>query len=270
MRYGRKGKRSTSHSDGSFWICFSDLMSALMLVFVLVMFYSIYQYFEMLEQKTAELLHQSGLLDQQQIQITLSQAEIKEKEQQLAAQSAQLAQQQAQLNSQGALLTEQKNQLDAQSTQLTQQQSALSAQEKELAALQTQLIDTACCMQQIQMRHLRHLQPDAVHHHARFKQRQIKRFSIKRNNCVESTKKAGDFLEHQPFFAVITHDILPDDHPSMINKANADFKCNRTCASAQPSRLRIQKQHASDIPVASAEKRIAFPDFFQRGTLNAA
>ena len=48
MRYGRKGKRSTSHSDGSFWICFSDLMSALMLVFVLVMFYSIYQYFAML------------------------------------------------------------------------------------------------------------------------------------------------------------------------------------------------------------------------------
>ena len=40
MRYGRKGKNRAGNGDGSFWICFSDLMSALMLVFVLVMFYS--------------------------------------------------------------------------------------------------------------------------------------------------------------------------------------------------------------------------------------
>ena len=47
MRYGRKGKNRAGNGDGSFWICFSDLMSALMLVFVLVLFYSVYQYFDM-------------------------------------------------------------------------------------------------------------------------------------------------------------------------------------------------------------------------------
>ena len=107
MRYGRKGKGRAAHGDGSFWICFSDLMSALMLVFILVMFYSVYQYFTMLEVKTAELLRQSGLLDEQQAQLTLSQAELAEKE-------AQLAEQTDQLNAQSAKLTEQETAMLAQ------------------------------------------------------------------------------------------------------------------------------------------------------------
>ncbi len=139
MRYGRKGKSRAAHSDGSFWVCFSDLMSALMLVFVLVMFYSLYQYFEMLEEKTAQLLAQSGLLDQQQQQLILSQSEIKEKEQQLAAQSAQLAQQQATLNAQSAQLAQQEATLNAQTAQLSQQQSELSAQQAQLLLQQSQL-----------------------------------------------------------------------------------------------------------------------------------
>ncbi len=143
MRYGRKGKNRGAHgahSDGSFWVCFSDLMSAMMLVFVLIMFYSIYQYFEMLEEKTAQILLQSGMLDEQQIQLTLSQAELKEKEEQLALQSAQLAKQEAQLNSQLAILTEQEVQLALQTAQLTDQQNALLSQEEKLALLQTQLL----------------------------------------------------------------------------------------------------------------------------------
>ena len=167
MRYGRKGKRSTSHSDGSFWICFSDLMSALMLVFVLVMFYSIYQYFDMLEEKTAELLRQNGILDAQQLQLTLSQAELQEKEAQLNsqqqillaleeklnAQSAQLIIQQTTLDEQNEQLKQQQATLDAQQTtldeqnaqiiiqigQLTEQESAIQTQQKELSALQLQL-----------------------------------------------------------------------------------------------------------------------------------
>ena len=41
-------------------------MSALLLIFVLVMFYSVYQYLDMLEIKTAELMRQSGLLDEKE------------------------------------------------------------------------------------------------------------------------------------------------------------------------------------------------------------
>lgn len=148
MRYGRKGKNRGSHGDGSFWICFSDLMSALMLVFVLVMFYSIYQYFDMLEVKTAELLRQSGLLDQQQAQLTMSQEELAEKQSQLNAQQAQLDEQTNRLNAQSAQLDEQSAQLNAQSAKLTEAEQALLAQqakvllqEQTLAALEEKLAE---------------------------------------------------------------------------------------------------------------------------------
>ena len=44
MRYTtRRSKGSRpSQGAGSFWLSFSDLMSALLLIFVLVMFYSVY------------------------------------------------------------------------------------------------------------------------------------------------------------------------------------------------------------------------------------
>ena len=139
MRYGRKGKNRNSHGDGSFWICFSDLMSALMLVFVLVMFYSVYQYFDMLEVKTAELLRQSGLLDEKSQQLTLSQEELAEKEAQLNAQQATLDEQSEQLTAQSAQLDAQSAKLTEQETAMLAQQAKLLLQEQTLAALQEKL-----------------------------------------------------------------------------------------------------------------------------------
>ena len=40
---------SSSRNDGSFWLNFSDLMSSLLLIIILIMFYIIYQYFDMYE-----------------------------------------------------------------------------------------------------------------------------------------------------------------------------------------------------------------------------
>jgi len=158
MRYGRKGKNRASHGDGSFWICFSDLMSALMLVFVLVMFYSVYQYFDMLEVKTAELLRQSGLLDQKQAQLTLSQEELADKEAQLAAQQATLDEQTAQLNAQTDKLNAQQATLDEQSSKLTAQETALLAQqakmllqEQTLQALQDKLAEQEAALASAQV-----------------------------------------------------------------------------------------------------------------------
>lgn len=146
MRYGRNRRNRNGQNDGSFWLCFSDLMSALMLVFVLVMFYSVYQYFDMLEVKTAELLRQSGLLDQQQAQLTLSKEELADKEAQLTAQQATLDEQTAQLNEQTDKLNAQQATLDEQSSKLTAQETALLAQqakmllqEQTLQALQEKL-----------------------------------------------------------------------------------------------------------------------------------
>ncbi len=148
MRYGRNRRNRNGQNDGSFWLCFSDLMSALMLVFVLVMFYSVYQYFDMLEVKTAELLRQSGLLDQKQAQLTLSQEELADKEAQLTAQQATLDEQTAQLNEQTDRLNAQQATLDEQSSKLTAQETALLAQqakmllqEQTLQALQDKLAE---------------------------------------------------------------------------------------------------------------------------------
>ena len=83
----RRGKYRGG-DGGSLWISFSDLMSALMLIFVLVLFYAVYQYYDMLEVKTAELLRQSGLLDEKSSKLSLSQQELEEKENALACAAA--------------------------------------------------------------------------------------------------------------------------------------------------------------------------------------
>jgi len=158
MRYGRNRRNRNGQNDGSFWLCFSDLMSALMLVFVLVMFYSVYQYFDMLEVKTAELLRQSGLLDQKQAQLTLSQEELADKEAQLAAQQATLDEQTAQLNAQTDKLNAQQATLDEQSSKLTAQETALLAQqakmllqEQTLQALQDKLAEQEAALASAQV-----------------------------------------------------------------------------------------------------------------------
>ena len=151
MRYGRKGKNRAGNGDGSFWICFSDLMSALMLVFVLVMFYSVYQYFDMLEVKTAELLRQSGILDQQAAQLTLSQEELAEKEKQLNAQQTTLDEQSAQLSAQQSTLDEQSEKLTAQETAMLAQQAKLLLQEQTLAALQSKLDEQEAALSSAQI-----------------------------------------------------------------------------------------------------------------------
>ena len=158
MRYGRNRRNRNGQNDGSFWLCFSDLMSALMLVFVLVMFYSVYQYFDMLEVKTAELLRQSGLLDQQQAQLTLSKEELAEKEAQLTAQqatldeqTAQLNEQTNQLNAQQATLSEQSEKLTAQETALLAQQAKMLLQEQTLQALQDRLAEQEAALNSAQV-----------------------------------------------------------------------------------------------------------------------
>ena len=56
-----------SGGTGASWISYSDMMAALLLIFVLVLTYSLYQYFTMLESKTRELDEQQLVLDRQTV-----------------------------------------------------------------------------------------------------------------------------------------------------------------------------------------------------------
>ena len=152
----RGHSRNHGGDSGTLWISFSDLMSALMLIFVLILFYAVYQYYDMLEIKTAELLRQSGILDQQAQQLTLSQQELEEKEGALNAAQQELEDKEAELNQQSLKLTETEQaqlllqaKLVLQEDTLNSLQARLTEQEEELAAAQVSL-DEALAAQQAQ------------------------------------------------------------------------------------------------------------------------
>ena len=137
----KRNGRGHGGESGTLWISFSDLMSALMLIFVLILFYAVYQYYDMLEVKTAELLRQSGILDRQSQALTLSQQELESKEQALAKAQTDLENKEREMNEQSQKLTEtEQAQLVLQAKLLLQEdtlnslQSRLNDQEKELEA----------------------------------------------------------------------------------------------------------------------------------------
>ncbi len=156
--YTKRGRASRgAGGSGSFWLCYSDLMSAMLLVFVLVLFYSIYQYLDMLEVKTAELMRQSGLLDQKQVELTLKDEELTEQtralsekdqalkasedkltksEKDLITQQAKLLLSQQELDSSEELLSKQKAELEQARAQLSDQAAELDLAKGQLAAQQ--------------------------------------------------------------------------------------------------------------------------------------
>ena len=145
MRRRTRASRQ-GHEGGNLWISFSDLMSALMLIFVLILFYAVYQYYDMLEVKTEQLDVQSKMLDERDAQLTSSLEELETKEAVLDAAQRELEANRAALDEQSRKLSESEAALDQQRAQLETQQGILSAleekldeQEKELAAAQTDL-----------------------------------------------------------------------------------------------------------------------------------
>ena len=125
-------KRRGKADGGSAWISYSDMMAALLLVFVMVLCYSVYQYFVMLETKTAELDKQRGLLSIQQATLEAQQTVLGEQE-------ATLNSQQQELNAQRLILAAQKDQLSQQQIELENQQTILILREGELNEALVQL-----------------------------------------------------------------------------------------------------------------------------------
>ncbi len=133
MARRRYKRRSVGKADGgSAWISYSDMMAALLLLFVLFLCYSVYQYFLMLETKTAELDEQSALLTVQQTTLDQQQLTLEQQQATLTAQQSTLDEQRVTLDSQQAML-------DQQQADLIAQQLALLAKENELNGALTQL-----------------------------------------------------------------------------------------------------------------------------------
>ena len=176
MRSNRRPGSRRGRNDGSFWLSFSDLMSSLVLIVILVMFYIIYQYFNLAEINAAEIARREYQLSEAQTELESQQTKLTDAEKQMIAQqilldakekeleSAQailesqkaelastqsqltdkeieIANQQAQLIAMSGQLNQQKAQLDTQQVQLNEQQAQLSTQKQQLSAQQAQ-IDT--------------------------------------------------------------------------------------------------------------------------------
>ena len=116
--HNRRASRGSA-GGGASWISYSDMMAALLLIFVLILSYSLYQYFSMLETKTREL-------DQQTVQLNLAQDELAEKEKTLIVIQADLDTLQ-ELNAANLILISKEDELAQLQAALTVKQADLDA-----------------------------------------------------------------------------------------------------------------------------------------------
>ena len=137
--YRRMTARRRGGSDGSFWLSFSDLMSSLVLIIILVMFYIIYQYFNLAEINEAEIARREYQLDQAQAELESQQTALTDAEKKMISQQILLDAKQKELDDAQAVLESQKTELATAQEQLDALSAQLAAQQGELADAQAQL-----------------------------------------------------------------------------------------------------------------------------------
>ena len=137
MQSRRRIRRAPTGGDhGSHWISYSDMMASLLLVFVLAVVYSVYQYYHMLDIKQQQLNEQQAELDRATVTLALREEELEAANVTLMGKQEELAAIQIQL--------------DQQESELHAAQSALKTKEQEQALLQLQLNDQANVLSALQ------------------------------------------------------------------------------------------------------------------------
>ncbi|MBE5787128.1 MAG: hypothetical protein E7324_06260 [Clostridiales bacterium] len=129
MARRRMGRGPRGGDNGAHWISYSDMMASLLLVFVLAVVYSVYQYYSMLDLKTQQLNEQKAQLD-------LATITLVEREKELEAANVTLMGKQEELAALQIQLDQQENDLHA-------AQTALKTEEEKQALLQLQLAEQA-------------------------------------------------------------------------------------------------------------------------------
>ena len=144
----RAGRGSTG--GGASWISYSDMMAALLLIFVLILTDSLYQYFTVLETKTRELeeqqqllLAQQALLSSREEELSAMQITLDAKQKELDEANARLLTREELLALLQAQLDEKEKELNSATEKLEEQQIALAAQAQrldELVGVRTNII----------------------------------------------------------------------------------------------------------------------------------
>lgn len=129
--HNRRAGRGTNTS-GSSWISYSDMMAALVLVFVLFLTYNLYQYNTVLEQKTLEIEAQKLQLDEKEGILIIKQGELDAAQANLVLAQDELKTAQDELSRQTIILIGKQQELEDAKTQL-------ASKEEQLALLQITL-----------------------------------------------------------------------------------------------------------------------------------
>ncbi|MBQ7455615.1 MAG: OmpA family protein [Clostridia bacterium] len=155
-------RRGRGGDGGTHWISYSDMMASLLLMFILAITLSIYNYYQLLETKTRELGEQQAQLDaaqiilaEQQEELETTRVELMGKEEELAVIQIQLDAKEEDLNAATLKLSEREEEnerllaqivlkeadLAEQQTRIDALQLVLSAQEQELSNYRVQIAD---------------------------------------------------------------------------------------------------------------------------------
>ena len=141
IRQSLRRTHRRARADGVNWLSFSDLMSSLLLIFVLIMFYIMYQYFDMYEVNMAEIARQQYDLDQANASLDEKTAKLTLTEQQMIAQQIKLDAAQRELESAQIVLAAAQSDLETAQTDLQAAQQELATQRDELTTAQSLLTE---------------------------------------------------------------------------------------------------------------------------------
>lgn len=141
MRTGRPQTRRRAANNGVQWLSFSDLMSSLLLIFILIMFYIMYQYFDMYEINMAEIARQQYDLDQANADLETQRTKLSEAEAQMLAQQIRLNAAEKDLTDAQSILASQQDELNKAQSLVEEKEQEIAAQQEKLDALSIQLGD---------------------------------------------------------------------------------------------------------------------------------
>ena len=139
MRSTRAHTHRRVGNNGVQWLSFSDMMRALLLIFILIMFYIMYQYFDMYEINMAEIARQQYDLDQANASLEEQKTKLSESETQLIAQQIRLEAAQRGLEDAQSILALQQEELSRAKSLLDEKEEEIGAQKEQLDALSVQL-----------------------------------------------------------------------------------------------------------------------------------
>ncbi|MDO5701988.1 MAG: OmpA family protein [Lachnospiraceae bacterium] len=128
----RHGKRRREDEETSYWLSYSDMMAGLLLMFVIIISFTMMQSKMQYEEDARQLRAQQEKLELQQSTLEEQQTTLEEQQSTMESQELTLTEQEEALKSQQEELEKQKQVLESQTKQMEEQQKKLEEAQKKL------------------------------------------------------------------------------------------------------------------------------------------